>query len=69
MKGGKTNDLEATLKQRLDSVLKEIKNQQSFEQTFSSNGSQAQTKTKWQFIDIIRKDKKKNLQNEPSEHN
>ena len=47
MKGGKTNDLEATLKQRLDSVLKEIKNQQNFEQTFSSNGSQAQTKTKW----------------------
>ena len=60
MKGAKTNDLEVTLKQRLDSVLKEIKNQQCLEHTFKSAGSQAETKSKWQFIDIIRKEKKKN---------
>jgi len=60
MKGANTNDLEVTLKQRLDSVLKEIKNQQSLEHTFKSTSSQAETKSKWQFIDIIRKEKKKN---------
>ena len=46
MKGGKT-DLEITLKQRLDSVLKEIKVQQSLEQTYKNGNSQAETKSKW----------------------
>ena len=59
MKGGKP-DLEITLKQRLDSVLKEIKAQQSLEQTLKSGSSQAETKSKWQFIEMLRKDKKKN---------
>ena len=59
MKGGKP-DLEITLKQRLDSVLKEIKAQQSLEQTLKSASSQAETKSKWQFIEMLRKDKKKN---------
>ncbi len=59
MKGGKT-ELEITLKQRLDSVLKEIKAQQSLDQTLKSGSSQAETKSKWQFIEMLRKDKKKN---------
>lgn len=60
MKGGKT-DLEITLKQRLDSVLKEIKVQQSLDHTYKSGNSQSETKSKWQFIEMLRKDKKKNF--------
>jgi len=30
------------------------------EQTFKSGSSQAETKSKWQFIEMLRKDKKKN---------
>lgn len=43
MKGGKT-DLDVTLKQRLESVLKEIKTQQTFDSTLKSNNSQTETK-------------------------
>jgi hypothetical protein len=68
MKGGKT-DFEVTLKQRLDSVLKEIKTQQTFEQTLKSNTSQAETKSKWQFIDMLRKDKKRSDRNEDKVQN
>jgi hypothetical protein len=60
MKGGKA-EFEVTLKQRLDSVLKEIKTQQTLEQTLKSNSSQAETKSKWMFIEMLRKDKKKTL--------
>lgn len=66
MKGGKA-EFEVTLKQRLDSVLKEIKTQQTLEQTLKSNSSQAETKSKWMFIEMLRKDKKKTLNRHDAE--
>lgn len=66
MKGGKV-EFEVTLKQRLDSVLKEIKTQQTLEQTLKSNSSQAETKSKWMFIEMLRKDKKKTLNRHDAE--
>lgn len=66
MKGGKA-EFEVTLKQRLESVLKEIKTQQTLEQTLKSNSSQAETKSKWMFIEMLRKDKKKTLNRHDAE--